>query len=85
MSELTKEEKAWVKKVNALLAKCPSTRIGFYTIGDGTVFLFDANYQDEISNIMDNSHSDWSYCVYAAGAGFSEVLEFPNPVESVAG
>ncbi|GLY59706.1 hypothetical protein Pcaca05_05640 [Pectobacterium carotovorum subsp. carotovorum] len=85
MSELTKEERAWVKKVNALLEKCPSSRIGFYTIGDATVFLFDETYQNEISNFMDNSNADWAECVEIIGAGFSEQLKFPNPVESVAG
>lgn len=37
MATLTKEEKAWVKKLNALLANCPSNRIAFATIGDRSV------------------------------------------------
>ena len=85
MSELTKEEKAWVKKLNALLAKCPSNRIGFYTIGDATVFLFDVTHYNNISEIMDRGHGDWGQCVNALGAGFDEELIFPNQVESTAG
>lgn len=38
--ELSKEEKAWVRKVERLLAKCPE-RIGFYTVGDPNLGLYD--------------------------------------------
>lgn len=85
MAELTKEEKAWVKKLNTFLAKCPSKRIGFYTIGDRTVFLFDVTHYKEICEVMDNGGGDWSGCVNEIGAGFDEELIFPNQVESVAG
>lgn len=85
MSKLSRAEKAWVHKVNVLLAECPSARIGFYTTGDATVFLFDVNRHKEISKTMDTSHSDWGQCVEEVGAGFGEILTFPNPVESTAG
>ncbi|MCW2485971.1 hypothetical protein J5069_08690 [Candidatus Symbiopectobacterium sp. NZEC127] len=85
MAELTKEEKAWVKKVNALLAKCPSDRIGFYTVGDTTVFLFDVTRIDDVTNAMDSGSKDFGQCVEDLDAGFDESLRFPESVESVAG
>ena len=39
MSELTAEERKWVKQVQKVLDKCPSKRIGFYTIGDNNIGL----------------------------------------------
>lgn len=53
MATLTKQEKAWVKKLNKLLAECPSDRIGFATIGDSDVFMFDLTRYDEISSKLD--------------------------------
>lgn len=81
MAELTKEEKAWVKKVNALLAKCPSDRIGFYTIGDPTVFLYDLTHEEEICS----EQGDLIHILQREGWGFDEELYFPAAVEGVCG
>lgn len=61
MAELTAAEKKWVKQVNALLAKCPSKRLGFYTIGDNDVMLYDAE-QFEDKGLRDD-HRDLIYAL----------------------
>ncbi|UAN59598.1 hypothetical protein [Serratia sp. JSRIV004] len=79
MSELTKAEKAWIAEVQAVLNKCPSKRIGFYTIGDPQVYLWD---MDKKKNVFGHK-GDFSPAVENAGAGFELHLNFPAPVESV--
>ncbi|ERK06092.1 hypothetical protein L580_2776 [Serratia fonticola AU-P3(3)] len=81
MSKLTAEEKKWVKQVNALLKKCPSKRIGFYTIGDDSIGLYDKDYQDEI----DAADVDLVPALNKTGYGFSEDIYFPGPVQGVCG
>ncbi|MGL5386665.1 MAG: hypothetical protein ACRDCA_12555 [Serratia sp. (in: enterobacteria)] len=81
MAELTVEERKWIKQVNALLKKCPSKRIGFYTIGDDSIGLYDTSYQDEI-NAAD---IDLVRALNITGHGFSEDIYFPNAVQGVCG
>lgn len=45
---LTKEEKAWVKKLNKILSQCPSTRLGFASMGDPSIYIFDITRLNEI-------------------------------------
>lgn len=79
MSELTKAEKAWIAEVQAVLNKCPSKRIGFYTIGDPQVYLWD---MDKKKNVFGHK-GDFSPAVKDADAEFELHLDFPTPVESV--
>lgn len=81
MAELTKEEAKWVKQVNALLKKCPSKRLGFFTIGDREVFLYDITHQGEI----DDNHGDLVLALNRTGYGFEESIYFPNQVQGVCG
>lgn len=81
MSELTKAEKKWVRDVQKVLDKCPSKRIGFYTIGDNNVMLWDTDKKEEAMAQED----DFCVIVENCDAGFDEELIFPNPVESTAG
>lgn len=85
MSKLTKAEKAWVDGLNKMLAACPSDRIGFATIGDRDVTLFDMSYLGAIGKELDRGGNDFVPTAAKLGATFSEVLNFPNPVESTAG
>ena len=85
MATLTKQEKSWVKKLNKLLAECPSDRIGFATIGDSDVFMFDLTRYDEISSKLDRGGWDFMPTAQHIGAKFDEVLTFPANVESTAG
>ncbi len=39
--QLTKEELAWLHALQAHLDKCPSTRIGAFTTGDRSLFVYD--------------------------------------------
>ncbi|MEG2269355.1 MAG: hypothetical protein RSC68_34155 [Acinetobacter sp.] len=85
MSTLTKQEKAWVKKLNKLLAECPSDRIAFATTGDCDVSLFDVTLYDDIFNEVESNGGEFIPCAGRIGALFDEVLTFPNQVESTAG
>lgn len=82
MSKLNKKERAWVDEVNALLARCPSPdKIGFFTIGDPEVGLYDLRHDKEISDADDDlvrvaHRNDWL---------FDERLEFPSAVNGVCG
>lgn len=79
MSELTAAEKKWVKQVNALLAKCPSKRLGFYTGGDPSIGIYDRTHQEEI----DSYHDDLVRILQRKGWGFDEDINFPAPVAAV--
>lgn len=82
-SELTKEEVAWVNKVNRLLAKCPSERIGFYTIGDFSIHLYDKTKKvDDVSDVRDAP--DFCICVGELQADLG-TLDFPNAVHATVG
>lgn len=88
MSELTKEEKAWLRKLQRVLNDLPSTRLGFYTIGDSDVVVYDRSLESDIESKIDESgNMDFCTAVDAcdAGFGFGEFLRFPAPVHSTAG
>lgn len=79
MAELTKEEARWVKRVQKALDACPTDRIGFYTIGDVGVTLYD------IERVKgENDQQDFCQMVENADAELGE-LNFPNLVHSTAG
>ncbi|CAM7113615.1 hypothetical protein ESCOCP327M_21855 [Escherichia coli] len=50
MATLTKKERAWLNELQDVLDRCPSPKkIGFYTIGDKSIYLYDLRRMDEIS------------------------------------
>jgi hypothetical protein len=79
MSELTSDENKWLKKLQRVLNECPSKRLGFYTIGDHDVFVFDKDKE----HLLDGERD---FCVmvdeHDAGLG---ILIFPSGVYSTAG
>jgi hypothetical protein len=84
-SELTKVEKSWLRKVQNLLNKCPSDRIGFYTIGDKDLTVYDYSKEAEITEYNDNGTArDFSEGVDEFEASLGGLI-FPNQVHSVAG
>jgi len=83
MSKLNKNELRWVNELQELLDKCPSKRIGFYTIGDPTVFLFDKTAHSKVCDLMDQR--DLAMQIQNAGTGFDEYLFFPAAVDGVCG
>lgn len=87
MDKLTAKERAWIDELQAVLDRCPSPKkIGFYTIGDRNINLYDLRRVDEVQNALDSSSSsDWCTAVEKIGAGFDETIDFPSAVESTAG
>ncbi len=49
--KLTKAENKWLEDLKAILASCPSKRLGFYTIGDPGISVYD--YQGEVNQRAD--------------------------------
>lgn len=84
MSELTQAERKWVRDLQKVLDKCPSDRIGFYTIGDSDVSLFDKCKESQINDRQDRG-MDFGPAATVVGARFDEVLQFPSNVYSTAG
>lgn len=86
MARLTKAERKWLDEMQEVLNRCPSKRLGFYTIGDPQIIVYDRSKESEIERILDNRESgDWCGCVLNAGANFDEWLDFPASVHSTAG
>lgn len=87
MAKLTKKEQAWIDEVNAVLARCPSPeKIGFYTIGDPNVMIYDKRKEKEIEDKLDaRSSSDWCVAVRDADAEIDANIYFPSAVLSTAG
>lgn len=81
-SKITKKELAWLDEVNAVLARCPSPeKIGFFTIGDPVIGLYDLRRDKEISD----SNDDLVRVAQQNGWLFDERLEFPSAVKGVCG
>lgn len=86
MADLTREELAWLKRLQKVMDDCPSSRIGFYTVGDSEVNLYDASKDAEIDKIHDSMRSgEFCGAVEQAGASFYACLRFPSSVRSTAG
>lgn len=85
MAKLTKKELAWIEKVQKVLDECPSERLGFYTIGDRDVFLYDRSKEHEVTEWMDRNQGDFCFATKAMDADFFTSINFPAPVESTAG
>lgn len=84
MSNLTAEEAAWLKKLQRVLGKCPSDRLGFFTIGDPYVSVYDKEYQGQIDNLMDDGKTDFCTAVDKLDAGLA-TIDFPSHVHATAG
>jgi hypothetical protein len=87
MSELTKKERDWIAELQTVLDKCPSKRLGFFTIGDPDITIYDLNKHKKITELM-NKHGNYDFCtaVDELDAGFvGGYINFPSPVASTAG
>lgn len=87
MSKLTKKERAWLDKLQAVLDECPSDRIGFYTIGDPEITAYDLKKEKRIDRVMSAWGNNQDFCMVAddCGALFDYSLKFPCCVLSTAG
>ena len=83
MSELTKEEAAWLRKLQKCLDVCPSERLGFATTGDPSVMVFDRTKEREIYAIMDAGKGDFMPVAEDLDAELF-LLRFPASVHSTA-
>lgn len=84
MAKLNKKERAWLDELQELLDRCPSERLGFYTIGDKDVFVYDKRLDKQIDEIQDRCCRDFVQVVSEIDAGFGEI-KFPSSVHSTAG
>ncbi|CAI0730845.1 Uncharacterised protein [Serratia plymuthica] len=86
MAKLTKAEKKWLDEFQEVLNRCPSKRLGFYTIGDYQVVVYDRSKESKINGLLESGDAtDWCAGVAKAGADFGEGLDFPAQVHSTAG
>lgn len=82
---LTKKEEAWLRRMQKALNACPSKRLGFYTIGDADISIYDRSREDEINALMETGKaSDFCVAVEDLSARLG-VLDFPFQVHSTAG
>lgn len=85
MGSLTAAERKWVRGVQKALKNCPSKRIGFFTIGDDNVVLYDLEKFDKIpTRISDEADLVSLLDKYDLRLD-DEVIYFPNCVEGVCG
>lgn len=84
MTKLTKAEADWLKKLQKILNDCPSDRLGFYTIGDPNVEVYDKTYEKEIDDLMSSKNKDFCQAVSYFEADLGR-LDFPSHVHSTAG
>jgi len=83
---LTKAERAWLIELQELLNRCPSKRIGFITIGDPSVTIYDVQREDEIDQEQQATGCEWGTAAARIEADFGGVcLFFPNAVQSTSG
>lgn len=87
MAKLTKKEQTWIDELQEVLDRCPSPKkIGFYTIGDPKIHLYDLRKYNEVEKALDTGKAaDWSPACRVAGAHIEGTIDFPSPVESTAG
>jgi hypothetical protein len=76
-------EKKWLKDVQAVLDRCPSDRLGFFTIGDPDVTVIDQPETDKYER-ANNPGGDYCNTVEKAGTCLGR-LNFPANVHSTAG
>ncbi|ENY0908232.1 hypothetical protein I5K90_08685 [Serratia marcescens] len=84
MAKLNKKEQAWLDELQEVLNRCPSERLGFFTIGDKDVFVYDKRLDKQIDELQDSGGRDFGLVVNDLDAGFGE-LTFPAAVHSTAG
>ncbi|MEG5932480.1 hypothetical protein UXN85_20655 [Enterobacter hormaechei] len=82
-AKLTKKELAWIDELQEVIDRCPSPgKIGFYTIGDPKIHLYDLRKEDQISALDD----DLVHVIQNNGWAFEEAdIDFPSAVNGVCG
>lgn len=83
--KLTAAEQAWLTRLNEVLAECPSPRLGFFTIGDPSIHVFDKRREQEANTMMEEKHRDFGLCCEELGILSPRSILFPSAVHSTAG
>jgi hypothetical protein len=81
---LTAAEKKWLKNLEDALTSPPSSRIGFYTIGDAELMVYDRSRDQELNDALDKYNIDFCTVVDKHGAKFGRV-ESACQIHSTAG
>lgn len=84
-SRLTEKQKKWLSGVQRALNKSGSEGLGFYTVGDSDICVYNKDYEDEICDHQDSGAIDIGQCIEAVGADFGVAITFPASVHSCAG
>lgn len=84
MAKLNKKERAWLDELQEILNRCPSKRLGFFTIGDPIIYVYDRSKEQKINDHQDRYGRDFCHSVRAMDADFCD-LDFPAAVHSTAG
>ena len=88
MTNLTKEEREWVCKLQKVLNKCPSDRLGCYTTGDQNLVLYDKSSYEQYSIKNGDPFTDENQyydAIAIASACIDSSIVFPFAVEGVSG
>lgn len=84
MNGLTATELSWLRKLQKVMKQCPSRRIGFFSIGDADVTLYDKTYDSEIMHEQGKG-KDFCAACYDVGANLDAHIRFPSLVHSTSG
>lgn len=84
MAKLNKKERAWLDELQEVLNRCPSKNLGFYTVGDPMLHVYDRRKERQLDDYMDRHGLDFCKCARALDAGFCD-LYFPAAIHSTVG
>jgi hypothetical protein len=84
MATMTKEEAAWIKKLQKVLNECPSKRIAGNVTGDPHMQLFDVTLKDIIEEAEQSQKIEFGEAIDRVGADFTALL-FPFQIHATAG
>ena len=70
---ISKEEKAWLRKLERLLMAPPTDRLGLYTTGDFELTVYDRTLDGEMNAAQDARNVDFCQTVDELGAHIGTV------------
>jgi len=80
----TKKELDWIAELQEVLNKCPSKNLGFFTVGDPYITIFDNRKLQKIYEKSTDIGLDFCNGVHDTDAEIGSIA-FPNAVHSTAG
>ena len=80
---LSKRETAWIARLQKVLDACPNKRLGFFTIGDQNVTVYDRRFDSIIEGYP---YNNMDFCTVVDELGIDlGTVDFPAEVHSTAG